>query len=390
MKFCGIICEFNPLTNGHLYFINQAKELSGLNVLALMSGNFTQRGEMAVLNKFERAKQAINAGCFAVLELPTCYAVSPAENFAFGAIKALNEIGSVTHIAFGIETNNPNNLTKIAQFLSSPPQNYTASLQNKLKQGKNYHFSQIETLKEFFDEIIINDCFSGANNILAIEYLKAIIKLHANLSPIFIKRCDNGFNSQECIESFLGATTIRKKLKNKEDVSNFVPESELSTLLNATNQSDGFSNFMLYNLRTKTPKELQNYYDYSEGIEYLISKNAISQNNINNLIQQCISKRYRESRINRLILYPTLNLTKKLYNQISHKTSTIKLLAIKTTNKQNIKYLTCGRAKIIITNQDYKNANSPSLKLDLFASNIYYAFNQQPHNLDLITGTLFM
>lgn len=393
MKFCGIICEFNPLTNGHLYLIDKAKELTGLNVVAIMSGNFTQRGEPAILDKFTRAKLCIDAGCSFCLELPTAHAISPAQNFAYGAIKCLDSLGCISKIVFGSECGDISVLKEIAAFLATPPKSFYDTIKNELKQGANYNNAQTKALKQFLPHLNIDSILSGPNNILAIEYIKAIVLQRANIEVLTIKRTDNGFNCAEQKGKFLGASAIRNLVQNGSinEVKEVVPIKTFEAL--KTNQQfdyDAFYKYVLLTLKLSSTKQLNTLFDYSEGIEFLIKKCAQSATSIEDFITSAQTKRYRTAKLKRLALYSVLNFTKKLQKQITKSPPTIKLLCMKKNEKNNLKYLNGGKARIVVSSKDYKKFDCPSLALDLLASNIYNNFANIPHFNDLKIGTLFI
>ncbi|MCR5553318.1 MAG: nucleotidyltransferase family protein [bacterium] len=388
MEFCAIICEFNPLTNGHAYFIEKSKEKSGLPLVAIMSGNFTQRGTPAVLDKFSRAEIAVKLGCFAVLELPTCFAVSPAQNFAYGAISCVKSLNNITNIAFGAEWDNLDDLITIAKFELNPANEFNQALKSELKLGKNYNAVYSNLLEKFLPNIKVSEILSGANNILAIEYIKAIIKLKLNLKINLIKRNDNGFNSNVEAGKFLGATGVRERLTSSEDISAFVPKQTLEALNKFTFDYSGFHNLERLNLATSEPKKLSNLFDYCENIEYKLNSLALNKTNINEVINGC-GKRYRTAKITRLALYSVLNLTKTKHAKISSGKTCMKLLAIKKEDKSKIKELISKNSKIVITSKDYTKPNE-SLNFDLSSSKIYYSFSNLPISYDLTHGTSFV
>ena len=163
MKFCAIICELNPLTNGHKYIMEQAKKQTKLPLIALTSGQFCQRGEMAILSKQQRAKNAIEAGADVCLELPFIYATSVAEIFALGAVKILNNLKCIDSLVFGIEWPNFCDLEQIAHFLSCPPKDFNEKLKENLKLGGTYHTTLENTLAAFFINLDVKQILKGAN-----------------------------------------------------------------------------------------------------------------------------------------------------------------------------------------------------------------------------------
>ena len=222
MNFCGVICEFNPFHNGHEYLIQEAKKQTNEDIVCLMSGNFVQRGEPAIVSKYERAKTAISAGATAVLELPAIYACSNAENFAFGAVKVLSSLGA-TSLAFGIEDTDLEILKKIAALKAENSVSFTESFKNEIENGICYNTALKRAIaKEFGDETIL-EILEKPNNILAVEYLTAIIKLNSNINPVAIKRIDNGYYSENEKNEFLSASGIRKLVYEEKDYKKYIP-----------------------------------------------------------------------------------------------------------------------------------------------------------------------
>ena len=223
MNFCGIICEFNPFHNGHEYLIQNAKELTGGDIICIMSGDFMQRGIPAIEDKYSRAKKAVTAGADMVVELPTIYACSNAENFAFGAIKTLKAI-NITHLAFGVENTNLEILQEIAELKLKNSQDFQTSFKNEIENGINYNTALKRAIsKQFGDNEKILEILNQPNNILAIEYLTAIKKLNAKIKPITISRVDNGYESRKNLNQYLSATAIREKLYDGENIEKFIP-----------------------------------------------------------------------------------------------------------------------------------------------------------------------
>ena len=398
MKYCAIICEFNPLTRGHEHIIAEAKRLTGKNIIALMSGGFVQRGEMAIINKYARARLAIAAGCDFVFELPAAFAISPAQNFASGAIKVLKELGAVTDLCFGTECGTIEPLISIARLLVDAPRDFRRRMKARLSRGENAHFAQMEELSAALPNIDVKTIMSGANNILAIEYLKAIFQQNANITPHAILRTDNGYTSATPRANFLGATLflgatqIRKNV-NKGDfksIENFV-SADCFTMLKQAPKVDqtGLNNLILYTLRTTPASQLKKLFDVTEGLENLLQNAAKSSVTLNDTIKKCVCKRYREARIRRLTLYAALGLTKSLAKKIAAEPACVKLLATKRENKPLLSSFT-SRATVIITNADYNAAQSASLIFDQKAANLYAAFSSAPHAQDRTTGALFL
>ena len=210
MKILAIICELNPFHNGHKYLIEKAKEMTGCGaVLCIMSGNFTQRGDMCIADKYARAKHAIFGGADLVIQLPSPFAVAPAEIFAKGAIKILSAIPEVTTLAFGCESGNKQDFINSAKLLIGENEKFKSVLNEKLATGESYVKSYSCAFEACAGK---KDLLSKPNNILALEYTKAILRTNANMNILPIKRIGADYNDGELKENFSSASAIRKNL----------------------------------------------------------------------------------------------------------------------------------------------------------------------------------
>ena len=247
-RVLGLITEYNPFHNGHLYHLEKSKELCSADyVVCVMSGNFIQRGEPAIVNKWARAEMAVLAGADLVLELPVVYAMASAEFFAYAAIKTLDSIGITDCICFGSESGEIETLDKIAEILCKEPPLFRTLLKEHLAEGKSFPVSrqsalikymacsgQIETAGD------IGFILEQSNNILGIEYLKALKKLGSKIKPYTIKRIDNEYGAQNLTGRISSATSIRKQFESNScawngtdfdsDVAQTMPSSSLNIL----------------------------------------------------------------------------------------------------------------------------------------------------------------
>lgn len=391
MDFCGIICEFNPFHNGHKYLINQAKTKTNAKIICLMSGDFVQRGDPAFEEKYIRAKNAINAGADAVFELPTIYACSNAENFAYGAIKILKALGA-KHIAFGVENTSLDILEKIAKIKLNNSLEFQNCFKNEIENGINYNTALKRAIAKEIS-IDVTEILAKPNNILAIEYLTAIKKLDAKINPIAISRIDNGYNSELAKNEFISASAIREKIYNGEDVSRFIPETNIKNSFLTKQEKEKFDTLAIFNLRNSPAYSLEKCYDYNEGIEYRIKKFADNYSNLDELCGAVSTPRYRIPRVKKLAIYPLLNITKSLISLSKTTKPAVKVLAISKQNKNMLSEINKKHINLIITNKDYEKLSSAQKKIitiDLNASNIYnLAINKQNNN-DKKVGTLFL
>ena len=233
-KVVGIIAEYNPFHNGHSYHIQNTKVLTGADfVVAVMTGNFTQRGNTSVVDKWEKTKMALNGGADLVIELPTIYSISSAENFANGAIKILNTLGIVDSISFGMEADDISTLNNISNVLYMEPPEYKAILEHELSKGSSFPKARENALMMYLNDIKrYANVLKGSNNILAIEYLKALKKQKSNLVPIGVKREKVYYNSTKIIDEYASATGIRNLLLHNqlEEVRKVVPAKTYNLL----------------------------------------------------------------------------------------------------------------------------------------------------------------
>ena len=392
MNFCGLICEFNPFHNGHKYIIEEAKKLTGLDVVCLMSGDFVQRGTPAIIDKYERAKSAILAGANTVLELTTIYACSNAENFATGAIKIFKSLG-IKKLAFGIEDTNIEILKQIAKLKLENSERFKLAFKNEIQNGINYNTALKRSIAKTIGDDSVFEILNKPNNILAIEYLTAILKLDADIEPIAIKRTDNGYVSEKPNNEFLSASAIRDKILANECYSKFVPKFAILPYYFSKENLSTLDSLNLLTIRSSSAEKLSKHYDYSEGIEYRVKKICDSASSLSQAKNEIATPRYRIARVNKLLLYPLLCVTKDIVD-VSQKTKpVVKVLAIQKNNKFLISNANKRKISLIVTNKDYENLSANQKKIaniDLLASNIYSCITNRPNDLDKKIGTMFL
>ena len=288
MNISGIIVEYNPLHNGHVYHINKTKELTNCDVLiCVMSGNFTQRGIPSSIDKWTKTKMAINNGVDLVLELPTIYSVSSAEFFAQGAISLLNSLGIVDNICFGSEHGDINDICNISNILLKEPAEYKLLLKTYLSKGITYPLARAKALYEYLtnsnmsmSNLLLGDFLNSSNNILGIEYCKSLIKLNSSITPYTLKRKGASYNSTFINNEFSSATAIRRYVKENGILTNlkdYVPPSVFTEIRNLYSKDTNFifedSMFPYIKYKSATSKNsLINLPDVSEGLDNKIIK----------------------------------------------------------------------------------------------------------------------
>ena len=211
-KVLGIIAEYNPFHNGHLYHINESKKAVNADyTIAIMSGNFVQRGDTSLVDKWSKAEMALKNGIDLVIELPLLYSISSAENFAEGSIKILNSLNLVDYLSFGSELCDVNILNEFANVLYYEPKEFVSILNHELSKGFSFPKARENALLMYLNDIRkYANILSSPNNILAIEYLKALKKYKSSIVPVSIYRKKVDYNSTEIVDNFASATAIRK------------------------------------------------------------------------------------------------------------------------------------------------------------------------------------
>ena len=403
MSYVAIIAEFNPFTNGHEYIIHEAKKKTGLDVICLMSGNFVQRGEMACIDKYTRATHAINAGASMVFEMPLTHSASSADDFGKGAVKCLGELNNVSHLAFGVETNNTDFLMKLARFKACEPESFKNNLKSFIKNGDSYAVASFKAYNlEFKDSSNeLEEIFNSPNNILALTYLSAIYTLKLDIIPVFIQRQDNGYNSnnKKIVDidnkkvCFASASHIRNLILNQEieKTKELVPEFVYNDLISLSDKSlkkkmAMSETLFMSKLREKTATDLNLYFDYNEGLAHLIHKASISNGDYKSLINASVSKAYRESRIKKLVAYPYFNLTKTIVKKTKETPSVLNLLATKEEKKKAVSEIKkSATAKIIISKKDFDsltNEEKEILFLNQKGTDLYNLASSLPASMD--------
>ena len=381
----GIIAEYNPFHNGHAYHIQNTKVQTGSDfVVAVMTGNFTQRGSTSVVDKWEKAKMALMGGVDLVIELPTIYSISSAENFANGAIKILNNIGIVDTISFGMEADDVSTLNNVANVLYNEPPEYKTLLEHELSKGNSFPKARENATMMYLNDIKrYANVLKGSNNILAIEYLKALKRQRSNLTPVGIKREKVYYNSTKIIDEYASSTGIRNLLlRNQlEEVRRVVPSKVFNLLLNNIRQGTyvlditAYNNEIIYKLRSMTIKEIANLPDVNEGLENLIKDVASKTNNLIELINGIKSKRYTQTRIQRILLYALLGITKKDMENSKKMIPYIRILGCSEKGKMLLAQIN-PKMKVITSFKKFENANknrkiAKFLEIDKKATDIY-------------------
>lgn len=385
----GIIAEYNPFHNGHIYHLEKSKRDTGSDYsIAVISGNFTQRGSTSLVDKWSKAEMAISNGVDLVIELPVLYATSSAENFADGAIKILNSLNIVDYISFGAETPNLPVLDHLADILYTEPKEYKALLSIELDKGLAFPKARENALMMYLnDQKNVKKILASPNNILAIEYLKSLKRQKSNIKPYVIGRFEADYNSKKFNGNIASSTAIRNIIKNGafNILPKLLPQSSYVTLAKSINQGhvvpdiSVFEKEIIYNLRKMSIEEIQNLPDVSEGLEYSLKEAANSCNTAIELLNILKSKRYTATRIQRIFAYALLGITKKDMEVSKKAIPYIRVLGFNNNGKYLLSEIAKSNPKLpIITSvkkfidSNNKNRNwDILLSKDIWATNVY-------------------
>ena len=417
-KVLGIIAEYNPFHNGHLYHLDTSKKITGCDyTVAIISGNFTQRGSTSVIDKWSKTKMALQNGVDLVIELPVLYSISSSENFADGAIKILNSLEIIDYLSFGSETPDITVLDSIADILCNEPKDYKKLLATELDKGLSFpkarenalldyikNTNTFENDKQDFEEY--KKALSSPNNILGIEYLKALKKYNSSIKTVCISRFATDYNSSDFSGSIASATAIRELIKNKDfnSIKTVIPENSYPVLMDCINSGhivpdlNCFEKEIIYTLRKMNIEEISNLPDVSEGLEFSIKKAANSCNTINEFLDIVKSKRYTVTRLQRILLYALLNISKEdmqLSKQI--KKPYVRILGFNDNGKKLVSEIATKHPelKIITSVKKFIDTNSNKdlqvlFDKDVLATDVYsLAFkNNSLANLDFKNGVI--
>lgn len=390
MQAVGVIVEYNPFHNGHKWHIDAAKKRSGCPfVIGVMSGNFVQRGEPAMFDKWKRAEMAIRGGVDLIIELPTVFAVRSAQYFAAGGIRLLHSLGIVSHVCFGAEHADLELLNKIAKAANDV--NIMNQMHINLQLGNTYASALGQALEKQYN--IAGNIISSSNNILAVEYLRAIKKFSPILQPIAVTRQQSKYNDTTITSSFASATAIRQAIIDHmtitDEIKMSVPGTTSEILYDLLSQKRGpvtlsnFSSIILAQLRITSSKQLEKLPSVSEGLHYKIRDSSLVAANIEHLLALLKSKRYTYTRLQRILIHALLGTTQDqlasfdkegpLYARILAFNQNGRLL-LKKMNQTNAIPLITKTTHYLSTKQRDTDTLTPlqqMLSADTLASDIY-------------------
>ena len=412
MKILGLIVEYNPFHNGHLYHLKKSiQETNATHTIAIMSGNFLQRGEPALFDKYTRAYAAVKNGVDLVIELPTMFACQSAEIFSHGAIATLNSLNCVDSICFGSEEGDVNILKTISKILVDEPNEFKIYFKKYLDDGMLFPTARSLALFDYINEFNLLDIskerllgiLNSSNNILGLEYIKSILKLKSNIKPYTITRVQSEYNSETIESNICSATAIRKQLKdfnNIDSISSVVPFNTFDTLKDKINNKfnpmfdDNYFE-ILSSIILRDINILNTYFEVNEGIENKIYQSIFTSSSLDDLKESIKSKRYTMTKIKRTLNNILLGITKEDINNVKNIDSVpyIRILAFNDKGREIIKNIK-NNSDINIINK-FSNVSfckddkifKTLIDYDIKASNIYNLIYYK-NNRNLLKGPM--
>lgn len=327
MKICGIVSEYNPFHNGHKFHLEETKRLYGAtHTIAIMSGNFTQRGDLALFDKYSRAEIALNNGIDLVIEIPVAYCLSSAENYARGAVGLLEALNCVDILSFGSECGDISRLKETAgavEYVTQSDEFFTA-----MRGGKSYPAALSSTILKYYTDDVA-EILESPNNTLGIEYIKALDNIGSRIEPVTVKRFGAGHDEfkESFNDSFASASQIRKLIVSGADFSSLVPFTQSYE----TADISRLETAILAKIRTMPTEEIGEIADVSLGLDAKIKKASRLARNLNELCFLVKSKRFTLARIRRILLCCFLGIRKKdLHAPVSY----VRILAMNSKGKE--------------------------------------------------------
>ena len=329
MKIVGLIAEYNPFHNGHQYHIEKAREITSADaVIVVMSGNFVQRGTPAIMPKHLRTEAALKGGASVVIELPVCYATGSAEYFAYGAVSIFEKLGCIDSICFGSECGNIEVLQDLAKIIHDEPKQYKESLSLYLRQGDSFPLARQKAMIDFLKSNVADSILGEPNNILGIEYLKALYRLDSKIKPYTIQRVGSHYHDDYLQKSYSSASAIRKAMSqtmelDEFDIENQMPTSCASLIKEAYGQrypiyANDFSLLLKYKLLTENKKSLMEYADVSEELANRILNRLNDYVSFEQFCELLKTKEMTYARISRALIHILLDIKNEDLSEIAY------------------------------------------------------------------------
>lgn len=387
MRVAGIIAEYNPLHNGHVYHLQQARMASHSDyVIVVMSGDYVQRGEPAVADKYIRTQWALEAGADLVLELPAACALSSAERFAAGGVKILAGTGVLNSLCFGSETPDISSLEQAAQALSEEPPAFLQSFREQLSLGKSYPRARYDALEACGASPALLETLRSPNSILGMEYIRYLKKYAPEAQPVAIHRQGGGYNDTELTGAFSSATAIREALfKGDPQAMNGMPMYVAGRFqiggIRPISLAEA-ETLMLYALRRMSAIEIAELPDVQEGFENVLYRSARQAVSLEQLFSMLKSKRYTMARCKRIAMSALIGLTKSLSRSTMEDNALyLRVLGFKRNARPLLSAIGHKRTlPLLIRRADIENcppAGQALIDLDMRAHDIYALLAKQ-------------
>ncbi len=366
----GIIAEYNPFHNGHMYHLKKIKEMfPNEEIIAVISSSFTQRGEPSVINKWDKTEICLKAGIDLVIELPYVFSTESADYFSKGALEILENL-KVDKFVFGSETNDIKIFDRIADIqLNNPDFDKLAKIYMKL--GNNYPTALSLALKDLDGEVL-----TLPNDLLGISYVKIIKENNFNIKPICIER-KNNYKSEQ-LENLSSSTAIRKALSEKKDVKDYIPDF-VNNYLNQLHFNEDYFKFLKYKIMLEDNLDI--YQTVDEGLGYKLKEEIINATTYDELIEKLKSKRYTHNRINRMLNHILCGFTK----EIKEKCTSLQYIRILGFNEKGKTYISKIKKEVdipIISN--FSKNKSEMIKMEFQATCVYASILNEKEKKDLI------
>lgn len=387
MKTVAIICEYNPFTNGHLLHLKAAREETGADTVAcIMSGSFTQRGDAAILDKYQRAEIAARLGADIVIELPLIFAISPADNFALGALKIAAELPGIEYLSFGSECGDVSLLKKAADFLCDEPDEYKSLLAAYQKEGYSYPKSRslalIEYAKSHEELRDISEILDKPNNALALSYIKALktLNLEEKIKLHTVSRT-NDYNSDELNVDYPSASAIRLAVRRERlgEIRDKVPPLSYNFLSQIKMSDTSLGDLCLFKIKDMSGYDLEHYYDVNGGLHNRMKLAAMNAVTYEQFLEEAKTKKYTMARLKRLSLYALFDITQKMYDEAALLPPYIYVLAMKNARKDILKELNASGANVLVKYSDIDKTDKRLrflIKLDFKAQGVLNMINR--------------
>lgn len=330
MKTAAIICEYNPFHYGHRYLIEKTREAGATHIAAVMSGNFTQRGDAAVFDKYIRAKTALENGVDLVIELPTMYSLSAAEGFAAGAVGIIESLGCVDMLSFGSECGELSVLKEASGACEYAV--HTDSFHGLMKSGQSYPAALAAVVKELYTDDV-SEVLKSPNNTLAIEYLNALDGIGSVIEPFTVTREGAAHDSDEA-GKFSSASLIRKMISSGEDYSRYAPVVDAPSA-----DIKRLERAILARLRAMRREDFEQLYDGANGLAERLYKAVRKAGTLDELYFLTKTKRYTLARIRRAVLCGYLGLSK---GQLLIPNAYVRVLGMNSKGKEILSTAKCA------------------------------------------------